>query len=396
MNESGVPPKFPIPWANSAGSSYVRAIPTASQIGVTDDAASLTDGFPPLCFSPGGQPFGQDFNGILKQITQWLQWCQAGAPIQYDSTFQSAISGYPKNAVVWSATTAGVLWLSTVDANTTNPDTGGAGWRNISPNFRILLAANTTFYVSPSGNDSNSGLTSGSPWATIQHAVNVINAAYDLGGHTATISCADGTYTGTVTVSTPFTGGGSVVIQGDVATPANCIVSVTAANAFTVSNAVVYLQGFEIAATISGGAGGVGLQVSEGGTCFYQNIAWGACWNHVQAENGGYARMAGACSIVAGATYHGLAYGPGTIDLQNGAFTLTGTPAMSTTFLQAGGSGGVVTCQNMSFSGSGSGSGWIAEYGGFIDTNGTSGNITGAGFSAGTVSDSPDNRGNFS
>jgi hypothetical protein len=132
MEASGIPTKFPIPWGNSAGGSYIRAIPEASQIGITNGAASLTDGFPPNCFIPvasgGAPPFGQDFNGILQQITQWLQWAQAGAPITYDATFQSEIGGYPQGAVVASATTAQLWWLSTADNNTTNPDTGGAGW----------------------------------------------------------------------------------------------------------------------------------------------------------------------------------------------------------------------------------------------------------------------------
>jgi len=55
--------------------------PQASQIGITNCAASLTDGFPPLTFVPVAQggcpPFGSDFNGILRQITQWSQWMQA-------------------------------------------------------------------------------------------------------------------------------------------------------------------------------------------------------------------------------------------------------------------------------------------------------------------------------
>src|SRR5262249_55866104 len=75
LTQSGLPSRSNIPGANSAGSSYVRVIPQASQIGITNCAASLTDGFPPLAFVPqsagGCPPFGQDFNGILKQITQW-------------------------------------------------------------------------------------------------------------------------------------------------------------------------------------------------------------------------------------------------------------------------------------------------------------------------------------
>lgn len=133
MQDSQIPTKFPVPFANAAGSSYIRTIPQASQISIQNGAASLTDGFPPNTFIPpnagGTGPFGQDINGILKQITQWLQWAQAGAPISYDATFQSAIGGYPKGTVIASATFSN-YWLSLVDNNMSNPDTGGAGWQS--------------------------------------------------------------------------------------------------------------------------------------------------------------------------------------------------------------------------------------------------------------------------
>lgn len=129
MQDSDIPSKFPIPWANGASSSYTRVIPEASQ---PEGAASLTDGFPPATFTPlasgGSPPDGRDMNGILNIVTRWLRWSQAGGPIAYDSTYQSAIGGYPKGAIVASATTFGILWISTVNANTTNPDSSGAGW----------------------------------------------------------------------------------------------------------------------------------------------------------------------------------------------------------------------------------------------------------------------------
>lgn len=132
MSSTDIPSKFNIPWANSAGASYTRSIPQASQIGIQNCAASLTDGFPPLTFVPqasgGCPPFGQDFNGILKQITQWSRWGAAGAPVYYDSGFSAQIGGYPKGAVLQSTILQGRMWLSTADNNGTNPDdqTGAA------------------------------------------------------------------------------------------------------------------------------------------------------------------------------------------------------------------------------------------------------------------------------
>ncbi len=150
MQSTGIPAKFPIPFASAAAAANVRTIPQTSQQGVQNGAASLTDGFPPNCFAPisagGSWPFGQDFNGLLKQVTQWLQWNAAGAPIKYDSAFSSAIGGYPQGALISSAT-LGSFWLSTVDNNTSNPDTGGANWLSFPFVFtrRFVFTASTTF-----------------------------------------------------------------------------------------------------------------------------------------------------------------------------------------------------------------------------------------------------------
>ena len=119
-----------------ADSGTKNAIPTASQIGITPGAASLTDGFPPLTFTPlasgGVPPAGADVNGILNMISANTKWMNAGGTYTWDSTFQTAIGGYPKCAMVQKADNSG-WWVSTVDGNTTNPDTGGAGWVEFTP-----------------------------------------------------------------------------------------------------------------------------------------------------------------------------------------------------------------------------------------------------------------------
>jgi hypothetical protein len=106
-------------------------IPVPSQTASTINKASFDDGFPPATFTPeasGGLPFfGQDLNGILWMITAYIANFAAGNFSQYSSAQSTAIGGYPLGSLMQAAS-GKHYWLSTTTANTTNPDTGGAGW----------------------------------------------------------------------------------------------------------------------------------------------------------------------------------------------------------------------------------------------------------------------------
>lgn len=129
MNLSDIPSWFAKRFAADATGSYVRPIPTTS---ADPNAASLSLGFPPNTFADigagGTPPDGRDFNGILNQLSAWGQWAGVGGAVPWSSTISSAAGGYPLGAIVLSNTVTGRLYQSQVNANTTNPDTGGAGW----------------------------------------------------------------------------------------------------------------------------------------------------------------------------------------------------------------------------------------------------------------------------
>lgn len=123
---SGIPGKYQEFWAQNAGGAFVRTVPVTTG---TPGFASFDQGFPPTNMTLGGvNPFGQDMNGILRSLSQWTQWAQMGGPVAYDATFQGQIGGYPAGALIASASTIGLFWLSTADNNATNPDAAGAGW----------------------------------------------------------------------------------------------------------------------------------------------------------------------------------------------------------------------------------------------------------------------------
>jgi hypothetical protein len=83
-------------------------------------------------------------------------------------------------------------------------------------NIRIKLTGNITIYVATNGNNSNTGLTVGSPFATVQKAWDKLFTEYDLTGYQATIQLADGNYDQTLLASGLMVGqlDDAVVITG--------------------------------------------------------------------------------------------------------------------------------------------------------------------------------------
>ena len=133
MQLSQIPTLVPQPFAANGDKN---TIPQSSQIGIAPGAASLNDGFPPLTFTPlaagGIPPSGADFNGILNLLSANINWSNAGGFYQYDQSFSSFIGGYPKTAILAKASGQG-FWLNLEDNNTSDPDTGGAGWISFDP-----------------------------------------------------------------------------------------------------------------------------------------------------------------------------------------------------------------------------------------------------------------------
>lgn len=131
------PGKLVLPFANTGLKNH---IPTTSQIGIVNGAASLVDGFPPLNFTPieagGVAVSGYDMNGIINEATAINRWQNAGAGYPFDEAFASDtnVGGYPAGARVARSDGLG-YWLNIVDNNVTDPEntTPGtaatAGWR---------------------------------------------------------------------------------------------------------------------------------------------------------------------------------------------------------------------------------------------------------------------------
>lgn len=95
------------------------------------NAASVQQGFPPITMQEelaGGQPpLGQDMNGLMFLISSHTLYVECGQTYFWNSALATQIGGYLAGTILGMTDGTG-LWLNTSGGNTSNPDTGGAGW----------------------------------------------------------------------------------------------------------------------------------------------------------------------------------------------------------------------------------------------------------------------------
>ena len=244
---------------------------------------------------------------------------------------------------------------------------------------RNLLTGATSFYVATTGNDSNDG-SMGSPWATIGHALDVIGRFYDLGGYAVSILVSDGTYNENLAVTAPFTGAGRVTVIGNSSNWENVLINGLSSGycAEAVNGAVLNFQycGFT--------SGNGCLLAAQNGIVEFTNCWFGSAGvDHLHTNSGGVINAGGDYYLAANAPVHAEAFG-GPINVAGRNLDLQSTPHFSTALFVADAMG-VIFAQSMSFTNTGTGAGWRSSYNSYFDTNGSSGNITAAGFSAGST-----------
>lgn len=219
--------------------------------------------------------------------------------------------------------------------NGTNADASQVmgNFNYVLPCVRDKLTAPRTYYVRTDGNDSNTGLvnTAAGAFLTIQKAINVA-ATLDSNNFDVTIQLAQGQ--GAVTfadgaglVAKSMIGGGSVIILGDEATPANVVLDCGATNATGLladaTKTVYQVRGVKL--TASGAGSSFALYAFHGGYIQFQNIVIGAGWiQQLRAVDTGLLTATGNFSIVAGAS-GGVALSSvaGIIRIQNVAITIS-------------------------------------------------------------------------
>lgn len=233
--------------------------------------------------------------------------------------------------------------------------------RNIYYSGRELLQANRTYYVSANGSDTNTGISSLSPYATIQKAVDTVCNNLSLMGYTVTIQVADGTYTTSVMLK-PLPDYGGIIIQGNATNPSNVVISTTSANCF---NAVTprcsyIIKDMKLQTATSGG----GLSVSQGAYIAFGNLVFGAsAGTHIYCDNSRLSCISNY-TISGSAPYHFLAYYAGVITVASKTITITGTPSF-TQFAVAS-YGAVMNLTGNTYSGSATGTYYYVSQNGVI------------------------------
>lgn len=238
---------------------------------------------------------------------------------------------------------------------------------------RTRLNGNTSFYVSTTGSDSTgTGLSSGSPWLTMQHAYNTIQNNYDLNGYQATIQLADGTYSQAFNPSGSVVGQTSVsglVLNGNSITPTNVVINASSGAACVEADfdATLVVQNLQV-------QGVNGLSSLHGAKIFASAVTFGLITGiGLNALEDGNIEIAGNCKISGSMAVFASATTGGQILLSTPTtsvtITLTGTPAFSGAFAETS-DFGLISAPHNTFTGSATGVRYTVGAGGGINTGG--------------------------
>lgn len=270
------------------------------------------------------------------------------------------------------------LYASIVDNNIGNALTDATKWKLLF-DFdvqRKSLTANTTYYIATTGNDTTGAGTVGNPWKTLQKAWNYLQANIDFAGFTVTIQIADGTYTEAFVASGIMPGQatpGNLIINGNSTTPANVLVTSATQSAIDAVGAKFRIQYMKLTTT----GGGNNCLTAESGSVIELGggIQFGACVSgHIDVGSHSIVSVGAEYTINGNAAYHILVPDGGLLVTGSFTHTLTGTPAFSQQFVNAA-LGGEVNASNTTYSGAATGTRFLSQNGGMINTNGGGANF---------------------
>ncbi|MXN54010.1 DUF2793 domain-containing protein [Shinella sp. AETb1-6] len=244
-----------------------------------------------------------------------------------------------------------------------DPATGRPAFPSGAQGLREQLTADRTYHVAPAGSDGNDGLSTSAPFATLQKAIDTA-LALDCARHDVAIQLADGTHAG-ASVSRPLLGNGRLTIRGNETTPASVVLT----GGLSFANGVhAKVSGLRITITtdlIHALSVGNGVTLRIGRMEFG---AVGANADHIFCDNPCKILLEDNYTITGGARRHMNIGGGGSLSGTGRTFTLTGTPAF--TQFAATSHCGTIALSSAIVVGSATGSRYIADTNGVINTFG--------------------------
>jgi uncharacterized protein YjdB len=213
----------------ASGVTWSSSATTYATIGATGLATGVAAGSTSITASSGGvvsTPPAALAVTVSTPVLQSITVSPTSASIAVGATQQFTATGHYSNGstqtlasgVTWSSSTTtyatiGATGLATgVAAGSTSITASSGGVVSTPPAALAVTAAVTTgsgksFYVAPTGSDSNPG-TSAAPWLTIQHAASTVSAG-------STVYVAAGTYNESINVTVSGTSSATVTFIGD-------------------------------------------------------------------------------------------------------------------------------------------------------------------------------------
>ncbi len=254
---------------------------------------------------------------------------------------------------------------------------------------REILSADRTYYVRTDGNDSNDGLTntSGGAFLTVQKAIDVVSGAIDTSQYNVIIQIGDGTYASSSPLTLKdYVGGGTVILQGNLTTPTNVVLDVTASSGV---EAIRIRSGWKLSSfQIKNNTSGAILLNVQATAITCENVCYNANSTgqfHIFGIMGAAISYSGSLIQVAGGgiSHIFLDGGAQFYQASTAVTTISGTPAFSLAFAYANLASGL-RAGPATYSGSTTGKRYQAQLGGVIDVSGSGANYF-PGSSAGTT-----------
>ena len=237
--------------------------------------------------------------------------------------------------------------------------------------------------MATTGNDANDGTTVGTPFLTIQKALNTVAIVTSTPAAVITVQVADGTYNHTDGITLPnHAGYGTYVLQGNTAAPQNVVIACSATSTNGVllgrgTNANWTIQGFEL--RYSGSTNPTYMVYANmGATLYVANLRFAAASAagvyHMYASENGYLWATGSYTIVGGGSAivtHVYAATAGIFRFGYG-ITVTITNSLPTSSFVYAAEGGIIAAGSAAFAGAGAtGARYTTYTNGIIQTYGS-------------------------